>query len=157
MPKLALTTEVMALVCTAEPMPKMVKQAMMANQMASTLAHQGTVPSSRLKRCSHTCMAPPIMLPRTSFTRYFMAAKTSVYLVAMPRMPVSHIHSTAPGPPASTAVATPTIEPVPSVEASEVTIAPKLVTSPWAPSSLVTESLSASGSLRWMNLVRMLV
>ena len=73
-PKLALATEVMALVCTAEPMPKMVKHAMTANQMAATLAHQGMVPSGRLKRCSHTCMAPPAMWPRESLTRYFMAA-----------------------------------------------------------------------------------
>ncbi len=75
----------------------------------------------------------------------------------MPKMPVSHIHSTAPGPPESTAVATPTIDPVPSVEASEVAMAPKLLTSPWAPESFVTESLSARGSLRWMPRVRMVV
>ncbi len=47
-PKFAWATEVMALVCTAEPIPKMVKQAMMANQMAQTFAHHGTVPSARL-------------------------------------------------------------------------------------------------------------
>ena len=75
----------------------------------------------------------------------------------MPKMPVSHIHSTAPGPPESTAVATPTIEPVPSVEASEVAMAPKLLTSPWAPLSFVMESLRAKGNFRWMPLVRMVV
>ena len=133
-------------------MPKIVNSANTENQMAMNLAHQGTVPSLRLKRCSHTCMAPPIISPRTSFTRYFMETNTSTYLVAMPKMPVSHIHSTAPGPPDKIAVATPTMEPVPSVDASEVTIAPKLLTSPCA-SSLVTESFSASGSLRWMNFV----
>ena len=86
-----------------------------------------------------------------------MAAYTSVYFVAMPRIPVSHIHSTAPGPPESTAVATPTMEPVPSVDASDVAMAPKLLTSPCAPLSFVTESFSASGSLRWMPRVRMVV
>ena len=49
------------------------------------------------------------------------------------------------------------MEPVPSVEASEVAMAPKLLTSPWAPLSFVTESLRAKGSLRWMPLVRMVV
>ena len=97
------------------------------------------------------------MWPRASFTRYFMAAKTSVYLVAMPRMPVSHIHRTAPGPPDRIAVATPTMEPVLNVEASDVAIAPKLLTSPRAPSSLVMERRSARGSLRWMHFVRIVV
>ena len=47
-PKFACTTLVMALVCTAQPMPKMEKHAMMANQMAASFAHQGIVPSGRL-------------------------------------------------------------------------------------------------------------
>ena len=157
MPKFAWTTLVIALVCTAEPIPKIVKQAITANQIAASFAHQGTVPSGRLKRCSHTCIAPPIIWPRQSFTRYFMAAKTSVYLVAIPKIPVSHIHKTAPGPPERTAVATPIMEPVPSVEASDVAIAPKLLTSPSAPSSFVTESFKAKGSLRWIPLVRIVV
>jgi hypothetical protein len=45
-------------------------------------------------------------------------------LVAIPKMPVSHIQRTAPGPPAATAVATPTMLPVPIVAASAVVSAP---------------------------------
>ena len=47
-PKFACATEVMALVCTADPTPKMVRHAMTANQMAMNFAHHGTVPSGRL-------------------------------------------------------------------------------------------------------------
>jgi len=45
-------------------------------------------------------------------------------------MPVSHTQRTAPGPPAATAVATPTMLPVPMVAASAVVSAPKWLTSP---------------------------
>ena len=48
----------------------------------------------------------------------------------MPNTPVSHIQSTAPGPPAATAVATPTMLPVPIVAASAVVSAPNWLTSP---------------------------
>ena len=48
----------------------------------------------------------------------------------MPKTPVSHIQSTAPGPPAATAVATPTMFPVPMVAASAVISAPKWLMSP---------------------------
>ena len=146
--KFAEITLVIALVCTADPMPKIVKHAKTLNQMAANFAHQGTLPSGRLKRCSHTCMAPPIISPFESMVRCFMEMNTSVYFVAMPKTPVSHIHKTAPGPPDKTAVATPTIEPVPNVEASEVTIAPKFEISPFAWSSEEIESFRASGSFR---------
>ena len=67
--------------------------------------------------------------------RYFTASRASAYLVAIPNTPVSHIQSTAPGPPAATAVATPTMLPVPMVAASAVVSAPKWLTSP-APSAV---------------------
>jgi hypothetical protein len=51
----------------------------------------------------------------------------------MPKTPVSHIQRTAPGPPAATAVATPTMFPVPIVAARAVVSAPNWLTSP-APS-----------------------
>ena len=38
--------------------------------------------------------------PAACVTRYFTASTASAYLVAMPKTPVSHIQSTAPGPPA---------------------------------------------------------
>ena len=91
------------------------------------------------------------MLP---FTRYFTAANVSEYFVAMPNTPVSHIHSTAPGPPARMAVPTPTMLPVPMVADSAVVSAPNWLMSPGASGSFVTDSLMAVGSLRWMNRVR---
>ena len=72
----------------------------------------------------------------------------------MPNTPVSHIHSTAPGPPARMAVPTPTMLPVPMVADSAVVSAPNWLMSPGASGSLVTDSLMAVGILRWMKRVR---
>ena len=65
----------------------------------------------------------------------------------MPKKAASHIHSSAPGPPAAIAVATPTMLPVPMVADSAVHSAPKLDTSP-SPSSFWNMYLKARGSLR---------
>ena len=72
----------------------------------------------------------------------------------MPNTPVSHIQNTAPGPPARTAVPTPTMLPVPMVAESAVASAPNWLMSPGASGSFVTESLMAVPSLRWMKRVR---
>ena len=60
---------VMAEACTAEPVPMVATTAKAAKATAPSLAHQGTVPSARLKARSHTYMAPPSMLPLWSRTR----------------------------------------------------------------------------------------
>ena len=73
---------------------------------------------------SSTYIGPPALRPCGVVMRYLMARSASPYLVAMPKMPVSHIHRTAPGPPAAIAVATPTMLPVPIVAASAVVSAP---------------------------------
>ena len=152
---LVVSTSVIAEDCTADPMPKEAMAAKAANRMAPTRAQTGTEPSLRTKPRSQAYMAPPNMLPLWSFTRYFTAAKVSAYLVAMPNTPVSHIQNTAPGPPAKMAVPTPTMLPVPMVAESAVHKAPNWEISPGASGSLVTESLMAVGSLRWMKPVRM--
>ena len=54
----------------------------------------------------------------------------SAYFVAIPIKPDSHIQTMAPGPPRTTAVATPTMFPVPTVAASAVMSAWKWVMSP---------------------------
>ena len=72
----------------------------------------------------------------------------------MPKRPAIHIQKMAPGPPASSAVATPTMEPVPMVAASAVASAPKLEMSPLPDGSRRTDMRMAWGSLRWMNPVR---
>src|SRR5690625_5890309 len=65
-------------------------------------------------------MGPPAISPRASCTRYFTASTASAYFVAMPNTAVIHIQNTAPGPPSTTAVATPAILPVPMVAESAV-------------------------------------
>ena len=72
----------------------------------------------------------------------------------MPKRPAIHIQKMAPGPPARSAVATPTMEPVPMVAASAVASAPKLEMSPLPDGSRRTDMRMAWGSLRWMNPVR---
>ena len=65
-------------------------------------------------------MGPPAISPCSSTPRYFTASNPSAYLVAMPKNAATHIQNSAPGPPAFTAVATPTILPVPMVAARAV-------------------------------------
>ena len=144
---------VMELDCTAEPMPKDAMAANSANAPAPSIAHQGVLPFLVNARFQ-AYIAPPSILPSWSFTRYFTAANVSEYFVAMPNTPVSHIHSTAPGPPARMAVPTPTMLPVPMVADKAVVSAPNWLTSPGASGSFVTDSLMAVGILRWMNRVR---
>src|SRR5213075_3114363 len=72
-----------------------------------------------------SCHPPPSVL-----MRYFTERTASEYFVAIPKTPVSHIQSTAPGPPAAMAVATPTMFPVPMVAANAVVNAPNWLMSP---------------------------
>ena len=60
------------------------------------------------------------MFPCGSFTRYLTAKIASPYFVAIPNKPAKNIQKTAPGPPRTMAVATPTILPVPIVAAEAV-------------------------------------
>ena len=85
-----------------------------------------------------------------SFVRalYLIASKPSAYFVAIPNTPVSQHHSTAPGPPSETAVATPIMLPVPIVAANAVASAPNCDTSPDEPLSRITESFMAVNILR---------
>ena len=146
--KFAVMTPVSAEACTAEPMPNAAMAASAANATAPTLAHTGTLPSLRTKPRSHAYMAPPSISPLWSLTRYLTLMNVSAYLVAMPNTPVSHIHSTAPGPPESTAVPTPTMLPVPIVELSAAHSAPNCEMSPGALGSSSNVILMAAGILR---------
>ena len=64
-------------------------------------------------------MGPPCM-PVLLFCLYLTANNPSEYFVAIPNNPVTHIQNIAPGPPSAIAVATPTIFPVPTVDANAV-------------------------------------
>jgi len=59
-------------------------------------------------------------VPSALSLRYLMARIASAYFVAMPKNAVIHIQNTAPGPPSTTAVATPAMLPVPTVAARAV-------------------------------------
>ena len=128
-----------------QPMPKAHTA---ANSAKITPAHLAWSPRSR------AYMAPPIMVPFSLRTRYLTAISVSAYFVAMPNRPVSHIQSTAPGPPMATAVPTPMMFPVPMVEDRAVVRAPNWDTSPSESSSFVTDSLMALKISFWMKPVR---
>ena len=69
-------------------------------------------------------------------------------LVAMPKMPASQHQNTAPGPPRAIAVPTPTILPVPMVEARAVAREAKGLISPSPPGSGVSDRRIAVSTLR---------
>lgn len=74
------------------------------------------------------------------------AKRPSEYLVAIPKNAATIIQNNAPGPPAHTAVATPTILPVPIVALKAVHRAAKLDISPSPSSSFFIIHFNASGS-----------
>ena len=123
-----------ALACTVLPMPK---EAIAVNMAKSTASHFNPSPRSR------AYIGPPSILPPGVFFLYFIASNPSPYFVAMPNTPVSQHHSTAPGPPRATAVATPMMLPVPIVAARAVASAPNCDTSPTESLSFFTESFTA--------------
>ena len=129
----------MALACTVLPMPK---DARAVNRANSTASH--FQPSPR----SSAYMGPPSIRPSSALTRYLIASRPSLYFVAMPNTPESQHHNTAPGPPSATAVATPTILPVPIVAAKAVAKAPNCDTSPVESLSLLMDKRMAVKSLR---------
>ncbi|MDD4788748.1 MAG: hypothetical protein PHO07_16370 [Pirellulales bacterium] len=114
--KVCLSRTEMELAWTMLPMPK---AAIAVNRAKTMPSHLQFSPRSS------TYIGPPAISPLLLTVRYFTARTASPYLVAMPNTPVSHIHNTAPGPPAATAVATPTMLPVPIVAARAVIRAPK--------------------------------
>ena len=88
------------------------------------------------------------MWPSSAIWRYLQASIHSAYLVAIPTIAATHIQNKAPAPPATTAVATPTILPVPMVADNDVQRAAKLETSPSLPFfSFLNIYLNASISL----------
>ena len=134
-----------ALICVPQPIPN---EASMASSANSTPSHFMFSPRSS------AYIAPPCMRPSLVCTRYLTAIRLSAYLVAMPNTPVSQHHSTAPGPPRNTAVPTPTILPVPMVDASAVVSAWNWLTSPGESGSFVTDSRIPVNVLRWIKPVR---
>ena len=65
-------------------------------------------------------IGPPAYSPAAFFSLYLTASTLSAYFVDSPNSALIHIQNSAPGPPETSAVATPTIFPVPMVAASAV-------------------------------------
>jgi len=89
-------------------------------------------------------IGPPSISPRSLTTLYLIDNAHSANFVVIPNAAEIHIHTKAPGPPATIAVATPTMLPVPIVDASAVISAAKGETSPLPPSFLILASLLKS-------------
>ena len=85
-------------------------------------------------------IGPPDISPFSLTSRYFMASIHSLNFDVNPKQADIHIHTSAPGPPATIAVATPTMFPVPMVAAKAVVSAENGDTSP-SPLLVVLASL----------------
>src|SRR6187401_1633299 len=76
----------------------------MPNDAKTVKSEKSTASHFMPRPCSSAYIGPPSIVPSAVLTRYFTASSASLYLVAMPSTPVSHIQRTAPGPPRLTAV-----------------------------------------------------
>ena len=85
-------------------------------------------------------IGPPLISPLAFTSRYLIASIHSLNFEVSPNAAEIHIHTSAPGPPDTIAVATPTMFPVPIVAANAVVRAEKGETSP-SPRLLVRASL----------------
>ena len=84
-------------------------------------------------------IGPPDISPASFTSRYLIASIHSLNFEVSPKKAESHIHTRAPGPPETMAVATPTIFPVPIVAARAVVSAEKGEISP-SPRFVVRDS-----------------
>ena len=140
--KVLWTIAAMALVCTRLPVPS-------TAMAATTLKNTAIQRHFRPRRMVY--MGPPWTSPLRSRTRYFTASSDSAYFVDMPKIPVTMHQNTAPGPPMQTAVATPTMLPVPIVEASATANAAKGDTFPFMLLSRSIRTLNAVPRYFWTN------
>ena len=123
--KLSSRARAMELAWAMSPIPREAGMVKRAKQSAST------APSRFGRRpCRMVYMGPPHISPRSLRRRYFTASRHSAHLVDRPSRAESSIHTRAPGPPATRAVATPAMLPVPMVAARVVIRAEKGDTSP---------------------------
>ena len=121
--------------CVMFPIPK---EAITANRAKS---HARTAPNVLFFRPFFIVyIGPPLISPLAFISRYLIASMHSLNLEVRPNAPETHIHTRAPGPPDTIAVATPTILPVPIVAASAVVSAENGETSP-SPRLFVRASL----------------
>ena len=115
MPKVVFSAEAMELACVILPIPKEANTANKAKATAKIFPRLGMGNAFFI-----TYIGPPAISPASFTSLYFTDSRLSAYLVDSPNRAESHIHTRAPGPPETIAVATPTIFPVPMVAASAV-------------------------------------
>ena len=104
------------LACVMQPMPNEASTVLPAKKSPNPRPSRGCAQKARRS----VYIGPPHHSPRLFFSRYLTASRHSAYFVAMPNSAEIHIQTSAPGPPAAIAVATPTRLPVPTVAASAV-------------------------------------
>ena len=115
----------MELPCVILPIPKEAITAKNANN------HPKTAPKVLFGSAFFMVyIGPPDISPFSFFSRYLMASIHSLNFDVKPNAAEIHIHTSAPGPPLTIAVATPTILPVPIVAAKAVVKAENGETSP---------------------------
>ena len=125
--------------CVRLPIPKEAITANTANKTASILPGSLSLNAALIEY-----IGPPSISPLSFTTRYLIANAHSENLLVIPKAAEIHIQTSAPGPPATIAVATPTMLPVPIVAARAVIRAAKGETSPSPPSLSVRDSLLIS-------------
>ena len=113
------------LACVILPIPNEASNANIANKPAKSLPGSLSLNAALIEY-----IGPPSISPFSFLTRYFVASAHSANFVVIPNAAEIHIHTNAPGPPATIAVATPTILPVPIVDANAVISAEKGEISP---------------------------
>ena len=111
--------------CVRFPIPKEAITANNANSQPSTAPTFLCLNPLRI-----VYIGPPDISPFSFTSRYLMASIHSLNFVVSPKHAEISIHTSAPGPPDTIAVATPTILPVPIVAASAVVRAENGDTSP---------------------------
>ena len=115
----------MELACVIFPIPNEAMTAKSANSQPSTAPN-----FLCLNAFFIVYIGPPLISPLAFTSRYLIASIHSENLDVRPNAADIHIHTSAPGPPDTMAVATPTIFPVPMVAASAVVSAENGDTSP---------------------------
>ena len=90
--QVSLSIDATEFACTILPIPNAATEVNTAKIIPS---HFAFIPRSS------TYIGPPAIEPSFAVMRYFTESTASANFVAMPKTPVSHIHSTAPGPPAA--------------------------------------------------------
>ena len=114
-PKVVFRASEIELACVMFPIPKEAITANSAKATAKILPRTGIGNAFFI-----TYMGPPAISPSWLTSRYLTAKRLSAYFVDRPNNALSHIHTSAPGPPKTIAVATPTMFPVPIVAARAV-------------------------------------